>query len=693
MVASENQNVRRSSRIAQNSQVDYEEVEEKMDVDQRDLQEAMDSFSDFSQQPRDSEASSVQSNVNLQIADEIEEADVSVEIPDPLGSEALTQKFLDFLKWQHLHKTTTKSEVLQTAQKMKFPRFNGNKKDRGNFMGFYEHLRNLCIENFDSDTHLKSLLLQQVSRKVADKIYAHFGSRPHSGSLNEIVEFLRTTYDRGATLASVLYDQSCDFKQRKNESVEDMRTRWEELMKRSRLQGIPMSESRQIAALRGKFYGDLGTLTFRCEITSLSSLWSNARRIYIADEYKDSGSSKKQEVRSGNRSSRRNVPDASAPHSSAKRGRTSDSSSLTSDKDPDSSSTQGKQKRRKLSQADLKKYRREGRCFKCGEVGHLSRNCKKEEENKDSESYSSSTSFPARSQTCLANLETKGRSNLLELDLQINGITARVLCDGGAAINAISQDFVDTHNLRTVNLSEEDVFDIVGAAPGSLLDTCRRKCMNVTVSGPGKLNFTDDHFYVTRLSYDIILGKPWLAKHNPQIDWRNNLITFKFHNGSHVTWKANGSCKKKELNGMCSAKKICSLLRKQRVAERSFMLVIRDAHHDSQSKSQGSDFILEYADVFPTELPKRLPPHRHIEHDIILKEGSSPSFQYPYRMSPTQKAEVEKVVKELLDLGYIRPSMSPWGAPVLFAPKSDGTLRFCIDDELLKRRSTRGEKG
>ena len=88
--------------------------------------------------------------------------------------------------------------------------------------------------------------------------------------------------------------------------------------------------------------------------------------------------------------------------------------------------------------------------------------------------------------------------------------------------------------------------------------------------------------------------------------------------------------------------------------------------------------VCEYADVFPDELPG-MPPDRDIEFAIELQPGTTPISKRPYRMPPAELAELKKQLQELLDKGYIRPSTSPWAAPVLFVEKKDGTRRMCID--------------
>src|SRR5688572_30473635 len=88
--------------------------------------------------------------------------------------------------------------------------------------------------------------------------------------------------------------------------------------------------------------------------------------------------------------------------------------------------------------------------------------------------------------------------------------------------------------------------------------------------------------------------------------------------------------------------------------------------------------VCEYADVFPDELPG-MPPDRDIEFAIELQPGTALISKRPYRMPPTELAELKKQLQELLDKGFIRPSTSPWGCPALFVNKKDESLRLCVD--------------
>jgi hypothetical protein len=88
--------------------------------------------------------------------------------------------------------------------------------------------------------------------------------------------------------------------------------------------------------------------------------------------------------------------------------------------------------------------------------------------------------------------------------------------------------------------------------------------------------------------------------------------------------------------------------------------------------------VLEFPDVFPEELPG-LPPERKVEFAIELIPGTAPISKRAYRVSEPELVELKKQIDELLEKGYIRPSTSPWAAPVLFVEKKDVIKRMCID--------------
>ena len=96
--------------------------------------------------------------------------------------------------------------------------------------------------------------------------------------------------------------------------------------------------------------------------------------------------------------------------------------------------------------------------------------------------------------------------------------------------------------------------------------------------------------------------------------------------------------------------------------------------------------VSEFSHVFPEELPG-LPPTRQVEFRIDLLPGATPVAKAPYRLAPPEMKELQEQLQELSDKGFIRPSTSPWGAPILFVKKKDGSQRMCIDYRELNKRT------
>jgi hypothetical protein len=94
--------------------------------------------------------------------------------------------------------------------------------------------------------------------------------------------------------------------------------------------------------------------------------------------------------------------------------------------------------------------------------------------------------------------------------------------------------------------------------------------------------------------------------------------------------------------------------------------------------------VCEYPDVFSEELPG-MPPDRDIEFSIELLHETAPISKRAYRMDVKDLIELKKQIEELLEKGFIHPSSSPWGAPILYVNKKDGSRRMCVDYKSLNK--------
>ncbi|GJX76117.1 putative reverse transcriptase domain-containing protein [Tanacetum coccineum] len=126
--------------------------------------------------------------------------------------------------------------------------------------------------------------------------------------------------------------------------------------------------------------------------------------------------------------------------------------------------------------------------------------------------------------------------------------------------------------------------------------------------------------------------------------------------------------------------KVISCIKARKYIERGCHLFLAHVTEKEKSEKRLEDVpvIRDFPEVFPDDLPG-LPPPRQVEFKIDLVPGAAPVARAPYRLAPSEMKELSEQLKELLEKGFIRPSSSPWGAPVLFVKKKDGSFRMCID--------------
>ncbi|KAL4022940.1 hypothetical protein IC575_016686 [Cucumis melo] len=173
------------------------------------------------------------------------------------------------------------------------------------------------------------------------------------------------------------------------------------------------------------------------------------------------------------------------------------------------------------------------------------------------------------------------------------------------------------------------------------------------------------------LDFDVILGMDWLAANHASIDCSRKKVAFKPLSMASFKFKGEGSR---------SLPKVISTMRASKLLSQgtwSILASVVDTREVDVSLSS-EPVVRDYPDVFPEELPG-LPPHREIEFAIELEPDTVPISRAPNRMAPAELKELKVQLQELLDKGFIRPSVLPWGAPVLFVKKKDGSMRLCID--------------
>ena len=124
------------------------------------------------------------------------------------------------------------------------------------------------------------------------------------------------------------------------------------------------------------------------------------------------------------------------------------------------------------------------------------------------------------------------------------------------------------------------------------------------------------------------------------------------------------------------------MLRALKSGQQIYVVKLNKVKESENEKESGR--LKEFSDVFPKYLVD-LPPAKEIDHEIEIFLESESLSKRPYKMSLPEAIELKEKLRQLLEQGFIRPSNSPWGAPILFQKKKDGSLRLCIDDRGLNQ--------
>ncbi|GKF54612.1 hypothetical protein Tco_0164952, partial [Tanacetum coccineum] len=114
-------------------------------------------------------------------------------------------------------------------------------------------------------------------------------------------------------------------------------------------------------------------------------------------------------------------------------------------------------------------------------------------------------------------------------------------------------------------------------------------------------------------------------------------------------------------------------------------VTVKKAEDKSEEKRlKDVPIVQDFLEVFPEDL-SGISPTRQVEFQIDLVHGVAPVAQTPYQLAPSEMKELSDQLRELFEKGFIRPSSSPWGAPVLFVKKKDGSFQMCIDYQELNK--------
>ena len=237
-----------------------------------------------------------------------------------------------------------------------------------------------------------------------------------------------------------------------------------------------------------------------------------------------------------------------------------------------------------------------------------------------------------------------------------------MLFDSGASHSLIAASVVIELGLEVENLEEP----LYVSSALRIRARIRMICHGCELEILGTL-LTMDLRIMDMSEFDVILEMDWLIAYRVVIDCEHRRVTAYTQDGTCVVFQGD----KHDILPQTVYESRCH----GQLAGWLASLTLKD---EVRPELDLPRVVCEYEDVFLDELPG-LPPQRVVDFGIELHPGTSPISMTPHRMAPVELQELRVQLHELLDKGFIRPSTSPWGTPILFAKKKDKTLRLCID--------------
>uniref|UniRef100_A0A2N9HJN9 Retrotransposon gag domain-containing protein n=1 Tax=Fagus sylvatica TaxID=28930 RepID=A0A2N9HJN9_FAGSY len=256
--------------------------------------------------------------------------------------------------------------------------------------------------------------------------------------------------------------------------------------------------------------------------------------------------------------------------------------------------------------------------------------------------------------------------------IQVSSVYAYVLFDPGATHSFVFVVFAKKHNLESVPLEIELCVDTPVGGVVIASDICK-SC----VTKIANRELVTDLTLLEMKDFDVILGMDWLAANYASVDCCSKKVKFQILDEMEFSFVGSGASVTPR---MISALQARRMLRR---GCRGYLATVRDTQQD-EVKLENIPIVSEFLEVFLEDLPG-LPLDREIEFSVDLLPGSGPISKASYRMAPAELKELKEQLQELVDKGFIRASVSPWGAPVLFVKKKDGSMRLCIDYREINR--------
>ncbi|GKB02221.1 putative reverse transcriptase domain-containing protein [Tanacetum coccineum] len=263
-------------------------------------------------------------------------------------------------------------------------------------------------------------------------------------------------------------------------------------------------------------------------------------------------------------------------------------------------------------------------------------------------------------------------NNVVNGTFLINNVYASVLFDTGADRSFVSYAFSKYIDIPPTTLDTNYSVELAEGKSltiNTILRGCTLKLQNHM--------FKIDLIPIELGSFDVIVGMDRMAEHRAEVVCYEKYIRVPYGNDMLIIQGERSGVKNE------SRLEVISSIRTQGYIDKGcqvflVQMIKKEETVASEKRIEDVPVVRDFPEVFPEEFPG-LPPTRQVEFHIELIPGATPVARAPYRLAPAEMKELAEQLKELSDKGFIRPSSSPWGAPILFVKKKDGSFQMCID--------------
>ncbi|GJW81068.1 putative reverse transcriptase domain-containing protein [Tanacetum coccineum] len=296
-------------------------------------------------------------------------------------------------------------------------------------------------------------------------------------------------------------------------------------------------------------------------------------------------------------------------------------------------------------------------CYDCGEQGHTRNRCPRKVKQEEVGEVRGRA-------YAIKDAEPKG-PNVVTGTFLLNNRYAFALFDSGSDRSFMNTRFSSMLNIDSVKIRasyEVELADGRVVSTNTVLKGCTLNLVNHI--------FEIDLMPIELGTFDVIIGMDWLVKNDAVIVCGEKVVRIPYGNKMLIVESDKG----------VSRLEVISCIKARMYVERGCHLFLAHMMENKSKEKRLEDvpIIHDFPEVFPKEFPG-LPSPRQVEFRIDLVPRVAPVVRAPYRLAPSKMREHSIQLQELLEKGFIRPSSSPWGAPILFVNKKDGSFRMCID--------------